>query len=102
MTLYHQPLQLQQSTLVHMLTRDEGFGVAYAKLTNCSNNVNQGGTYDVGASGTLCILGFLHILTNDSTSIMLEHCATTMKVKMLTLHPNYVFCQCLLSLRSSM
>jgi hypothetical protein len=73
-----------------------------AKLIDCSNNDNQGGTNDVGASGIICIFGLLHTLTNDYASIMPEHCVTIVKVRMLRLHPNYVLCQGLLSSRSSM
>jgi hypothetical protein len=63
-----------------------------AKLTNCSNNVNQGGADDVGASATIYISSLLHTLTNDSTNIMLEHCVIVVKVRMLTLHPSYLLC----------
>lgn len=73
-----------------------------AKLIDCSNNVNQGGIDDVGVSAIICISSLLHTLNNASTNIMPKHYATTMKVRMLTLHPNYVLCEGLLSSRSLM
>jgi hypothetical protein len=80
----------------------EDLGLLMAKLIDYSNNVNQGNTNDMGTNAIVCILGMLHTLTNDSANSILKYCVIVVKVKMLTLHPNYVLCQGLLSSRSSM
>jgi hypothetical protein len=56
-----------------------------AKVTTCSNNVNQGNTCDVGASATMSILGLLGTLNNASTNMMPERCATSRKARILIL-----------------
>jgi hypothetical protein len=101
--LYYQPPVVavkHVDTQVNKGVKD--LGLFMEKLIDCSNNANQGSIDDVGASAIKCISGLLHTFTNHSANIMLEHSTIVVKVRMLTLHPNYVLCQGLLNSRSLM
>jgi len=101
-TILSTPTLVAKHVSTHVNKGVEDLGLLMEKLIDCSNNVNQGGTNDVGTSAIICISGLLHTFNNVYANTMPKHCATTMKVRMLTLHLIYVLYQGLLSSRSSM